>query len=275
MSNIKIFEDKKIRTAWNSEEQDWWFCLVDIVQVLTDSNDPTQYLKRLRSRDEELALYMGTNCTYVEMVNSDGKRRKVLAGKTKDVLRIVQSIPSKKAEPFKVWLAEVGADRIDEIADPEKAIQRGVEYYRRKGYPQEWINQRMLSIKVRKELTDEWQERGVATEKEYAILTNEMTKAWSGKTVSEYKEFKGLKKESLRDNMTNIELVLNMLAEVTTTELSKQEKPNSFSENQAIARRGGGVARSARKEYEKTLGTKVISKLNSSNKSKLQINKGE
>lgn len=275
MSNIKVFEDKKIRTQWNEQEEDWYFSVVDVVEVLTDSVNPTDYLKKLKKRDLELGNYIGTNCPHVEMIGDTGKKRKVLAGRTKDVLRIVQSIPSKKAEPFKVWLAQVGADRLDEIADPQKAIDRAVETYRQKGYPEEWITQRMMTIKMRKELTDEWQNRGITKEKEYAILTNEMTKAWSGMTVQEYKKLKVIKKENLRDNMTNIELVLNMLAEVTTTALSKQEKPKTFGENKKIAKRGGGVANTARQEYEKQLGQKVISPLNADNKKLLEVKDDE
>lgn len=231
MSNIKIFEDKKIRVQWNDKEEDWYFSLVDVVAVLADTTNPTDYLKKMRKRDVELGAYLGTNCPHVEMVGQNGLKRKVLAGNTKAVLRLIQSIPSKKAEPLKIWLAQVGSERLDEIADPQKAIDRAIVTYREKGYSEEWITQRMMTIKMRKELTAEWQERGITQEKDYAILTNEMTKAWSGLSVQEYKKYKGLKKENLRDNMTNIELVLNMLAEVTTTELSQKEKPVTFKEN--------------------------------------------
>lgn len=271
MSNIKIFEERKVRTQWDEEKEDWWFSLVDVVEILTDSKDPTQYLKRLRSRDRELSSFLGTNCTQIEMVGFTGKKRKVLAGNTKGVLRLVQSIPSPKAEPFKLWLAQVGSERLDEIADPEKAILRGAEFYRAKGYTEGWINQRLQTIEMRKELTDEWKERGVSQEKDYAILTNEMTKAWSGLSVQEYKKLKGLKKESLRDNMTNIELVLNMLAEVTTTALSKQEQPKTFEDNKRVAKRGGAVANTAKNEYEKTLGQKVVSSVNAKNKNMLEV----
>ena len=270
MSNIKIFEDRKIRTKWDAEKEDWWFSLVDIVEILTDSTDPTQYLKRLRSRDNELNNYIGTNCTHVEMIGFTGKTRKVLSGSTKDVLRLIQSIPSKKAEPFKMWLAKVGSERLDEIADPEKAIIRGADFYRAKGYTEGWINQRLQTIEMRKELTDEWKNRGIENEKDYAILTNEMTKAWSGMSVQEYKEHKGLKKENLRDNMTNIELVLNMLAEVTTTDISKNEKPQTFYQSKQIAKRGGNIAKNARLNYEKEIGKSVISSANASNKQLLE-----
>jgi len=269
MSNIKLFEDKKIRTSWNEDEEDWYFCMVDVVEILTESNDPTQYLKRLKSRDIELKSYIGTNCTQVEMIGESGKKRKVLAGNSKDILRLIQSIPSKKAEPFKIWLAEVGSQRLDEIADPQKAMDRAIETYRQKGYPEEWITQRMMTIKVRKELTDEWQNRGITTEKDYAILTNEMTKAWSGLSVKEYKDLKGLKKENLRDNMTDLELTLNQLAEVTTTALSKQHKPKTFKQSKDIAVRGGNVAGNAKKDIEQQLGHSIISSKNSNNKTLL------
>ncbi len=262
MSNIKVFEDKKIRTLWNDKEEDWYFSLVDIVGVLADTANPTDYLKKMRKRDEELCAFIGTNCPHVEMVGQSGAKRKVLAGNTKAVLRLIQSIPSKKAEPFKVWLAQVGSERLDEIADPQKAVDRAIATYREKGYSEEWITQRMMTIKMRKELTAEWQERGITQEKDYAILTNEMTKAWSGLSVQEYKKLKGLKKENLRDNMTNIELVLNMLAEVTTTELSRKEKPDTFKENKEIAKRGGKFAGETRERYEKEMGRKIISPAN-------------
>ena len=205
----------------------------------------------------------------------DGKLRETDVLNTKGILRLVQSIPSKKAEPFKMWLASCGSERLDEIADPQKAIDRAVETYRQKGYPEEWITQRMMTIKMRKELTDEWQNRGITQEKDYAILTNEMTKAWSGMSVQEYKQLKGLKKENLRDNMTNIELVLNMLAEVTTTAISKQESPKTFEENKKIARRGGSVASDAKKRYEEETGKKAIPPLNADNKNLLEIKSNE
>lgn len=273
MSNIKVFENKKIRTQWNEQEEDWYFSLVDIVAVLTDSANPTDYLKKIRKRDVELGAYLGTNCPQVEMTGQNGLKRKVLAGNTKAVLRLIQSIPSKKAEPFKIWLAQVGSDRLDEIADPQKAIDRAIATYREKGYSEEWITQRMMTIKMRKELTAEWQERGITQEKDYAILTNEMTKAWSGLSVQEYKKYKGLKKENLRDNMTNIELVLNMLAEVTTTELSQKEKPITFKENKDIAKRGGKFAGETRERYEKEMGRKIISPANANDKKLLDDKK--
>ena len=266
MSNIKLFNDKKIRTYWDAENEEWYFSVVDIVAILTESADPKQYIKKMRSRDPELANKWGTICTPVEMYGLDGRRRKIQAMNTEGVLRLVQSIPSPKAEPFKMWLAKVGSERLDEIADPEKAILRGADFYRKKGYPEEWINQRMLAIKTRKKLTDEWKERGITESKEYAILTDEMTSAWSGMTVRQYKKYKDLHKENLRDNMTDIELVLNMLAEVTTTGISKAEKPKTFDENKAVARSGGRIARNARLEYEQRINQSVISPLNARNK---------
>lgn len=270
-NKIKVFENKQVRTSWNAEEEEWYFSVVDVVAVLTDSVNPTDYLKKMRKRDPELNTYIGTNCPQVEMRGDSGKKRKVLAASTKGVLRIVQSIPSSKAEPFKMWLAQVGSERLDEIADPEKAILRGAEFYRAKGYTEGWINQRLQTIEMRKELTDEWKARGIDGSRDYAILTNEMTRAWSGMSVQEYKELKGLKKENLRDNMTNIELVLNMLAEVTTTAISKREQPETFNENKAVARRGGKVAKNARDDIEAQLGQSVISPLNATDKPALEV----
>ena len=275
MSNIKVFEDKKIRTEWNEKEEDWYFSLVDVVGVLADTTNPTDYLKKMRKRDVELGIYLGTNCPQIEMEGLTGKKRKVLAGNTRDVLRLVQSIPSKKAEPFKMWLAQVGSERLDEIADPEKAIIRGADFYRAKGYTEGWINQRLQTIEMRKELTDEWKTRGIEKEKDYAILTNEMTKAWSGMSVQEYKQLKGLKKENLRDNMTNIELVLNMLAEVTTTAMSKEQKPTTMAGHKRVAKEGGEVAKTAKIAYEQRVGKKAISSINASDKNLLEIKSDE
>ena len=265
-NKIKLFNETKIRTAWDAEKEEWCFSVVDVVAVLTDSKDPKQYIKKMRSRDLELSANWGTICTPVEMIGRDGKRHELLAATTAGVLRLIQSIPSPKAEPFKLWLAQVGSERLDEIADPEKAILRGADYYRAKGYSEGWINQRLQTIEMRKKLTDEWRERGVQEGIEYAILTNDMTKAWSGMTVREYKDMKGLTKENLRDNMTDIELVLNMLAEVTTTQLSKDEQPQTFEQNRSVARRGGNVAKDARESYESATGRKVISPANASQK---------
>lgn len=278
MSNIKVFEDKKIRTQWNAEEEDWYFSVVDVVEILTDSKDyqtARNYWKVLKNRLNKEGSELVTNCNRLKLQSADGKFYMQDVLNTKGILRLVQSIPSKKAEPFKMWLAQVGSERLDEIADPQKAIDRSIETYRQKGYPEEWITQRMMTIKMRKELTDEWQNRGITQEKDYAILTNEMTKAWSGMSVQEYKRLKGLKKENLRDNMTNIELVLNMLAEVTTTAISKQESPKTFEENKKIARRGGSVASDAKKRYEEETGKKAISPLNADDKNLLEIKSDE
>ena len=262
MSNIKIFENHPVQSVWDEEKEEWFFSVADVISILTDSKDVKQYIKKMRSRDEELNLKWGTICTPVQMVAADGKKRKINASNTEGILRIIQSIPSKKAEPFKMWLAKVGRERIDEITDPELSINRAVETYRKKGYSEKWISQRLKSIEVRKDLTDEWNRSGVTQSRDYAILTNEITKAWSGKTVAEYKRHKNLKKENLRDNMTNMELVLNMLAEVTTTEISKSENPQGFEESKGVARRGGAVAGNARKDIEKQTGKSVISKSN-------------
>ena len=264
-TKLKLFNEQQIRTSWNPDEEEWYFSVVDIVAVLTDSTDyqtARKYWNKLKQRLFEEGNETVTNCHQLKMPAADGKMRMTDVLSTKGILRLVQSIPSPKAEPFKMWLAQVGSERLDEIADPEKAFHRGAEFYRQKGYSDAWINQRMQTIQARKKLTDEWRERGIEDGKEYAILTNEMTKAWSGKTVREYKELKGLKKESLRDNMTDIELALNMLAEVTTTAISAQEKPESFDESRKVARRGGGVARDARKSVEKQLGQSIVSQLN-------------
>ena len=276
-NKIKVFENRAVRTVWNAEEEEWYFSVVDVVAVLTDSDYQAarNYWKVLKNRLFKEGSELVTFCNRLKMQASDGKMRMTDCLDTKGILRLVQSIPSPKAEPFKVWLAEVGSDRLDEIADPEKAILRGAEYYRRKGYPEGWINQRLQTIEMRKELTDEWKARGIEQEKDYAILTNEMTKAWSGLSVKEYKEFKGLKKENLRDNMTNIELVLNMLAEVTTTAISRQEQPVTFDENKAVARRGGKVAKNARTDIEAQLGQSVISPLNASDKPALEVKQDE
>ena len=270
-NKIKLFESKQVRTLWNAEEEDWYFSVVDIVAVLTDSKDANAYWRKLKQRLKEEGNETVTNCHALKMRAADGKMRATDCLNTAGVLRLVQSIPSPKAEPFKMWLAQVGSERLDEIADPEKAILRGADFYRAKGYTEGWINQRLQTIEMRKELTDEWKARGIEREKDYAILTNEMTKAWSGLTVQEYKQVKGLKKENLRDNMTNIELVLNMLAEVTTTAISRQEQPETFDENKRVAREGGQVAKNARTDIEKRLGKSVISPLNASDKPALEI----
>ena len=233
-----------------------------MVAVLAESSDPKQYIKKMRARDPELSANWGTICTPVQMSAADGKMRKIQAADTEGLLRIIQSIPSPKAEPFKRWLAKVGRERIEETIDPEQAIDRALETYQKKGYDTDWIHQRLLSIRVRNELTAEWQERGVQQGKEYAILTDEITKAWSGMSTRQYKKLKGLKKENLRDNMSTMEIVLNMLAEATTTELSKAHQPEGFSESQTIARRGGSYAGQVRQDIEKDTGRPVITSQN-------------
>ena len=259
---IKLFENREIRAAWNEEKEEWYFSVTDVVAVLTNSADPKQYIKKMRSRDAELSARWGTICTLTTLTASDGKAYRTNAANIEGILRIVQSIPSPKAEPFKLWLAQVGRERIEETIDPELTIDRALETYARKGYTREWINQRLQAIQVRKELTDEWQDRGVQKGLEYAILTDEITRAWSGMTTRQYKKLKGLKKENLRDNMTTTELVLNMLAETSTTDISKAEQPKTFSENQQIARRGGKVAGIARQALEAETGKPVITSLN-------------
>jgi len=265
-NSIKIFEEKRIRTAWNETEEKWYFSVVDVVSVLTDQPDydsARNYWKVLKNRLKKEGAELVTKCNQLKMPSpKDGKNYSTDVADTEQLLRIIQSIPSKKAEPFKMWLARVGRERIDEIADPELSIDRAIELYRKKGYSEKWINQRIKSIEVRKELTDEWNRSGITESADYAILTNEITKAWSGKTVAEYKKHKNLKKENLRDNMTNMELVLNMLAEVTTTEISKSENPQGLEESKKVAKRGGSVAGKARKDIEKQTGRKVVSKLN-------------
>ena len=272
-NKIKVFESKEVRTVWNAEEEEYYFSVVDVVAVLTDNEyqSARNYWKVMKNRLSKEGSELVTFCNRLKMQASDGKMRMTDCLDTKGVLRLVQSIPSPKAEPFKVWLAQVGSERLDEIADPEQAILRGAEYYRRKGYSEGWINQRLQTIEMRKELTDEWKARGIEQEREYAILTNEMTKAWSGLTVQEYKQVKGLKKENLRDNMTNIELVLNMLAEVSTTAISKAKKPETFYENKTVAKEGGIVAKNARMDLESRTGQSVISPLNASNKPALEV----
>jgi hypothetical protein len=272
MEKVQIFQDKKVRTHWDAEKEEWYFSVVDVVGVLTDSPDPRNYWKVLKHRLKEEGDEMVTNCNRLKMLALDGKMRLTDVADTKQLLRIIQSIPSPKAEPFKQWLAQVGAERLDEIADPERAIVRGADFYRAKGYSEGWINQRLQSIEMRKELTDEWKARGIDQERDYAILTNEMTRAWSGLTVRDYKEVKGLKKENLRDNMTNLELVLNMLAEVTTTAISRSRQPETFAESRNIAIEGGNVAGTARREIEQRTGQPVISPLNATDKLALDTN---
>ena len=275
-TKLKLFNEKTVRTVWNADEEEWYFSVVDVCNILTDSADyqtARNYWKVLKNRLSAEGSELVTNCNRLKMQAADGKMRMTDALNTKGILRLVQSIPSPKAEPFKVWLAQVGSERLDEIADPEKAIQRGAAYYREKGYSDEWINQRLRTIEIRKKLTDEWSARGVETDLEYAILTNDLTKAWSGLSVKDYKALKGLKKENLRDNMTDLELVINMLAEVTTTAISQQEQPQTFEENRNVAKSGGETAKEARKVVEKRLGRSIISPLNASEKKKLVTEK--
>lgn len=277
-NKIKLFESKRIRTAWNEDEEEWYFSVVDVVEVLTDSADyqtARKYWNKLRQRLSEEGSELVTICHRLKMIAADGKMRETDVLDTKGLLRLIQSIPSPKAEPFKMWLAQVGSERLDEIADPEKAILRGADFYRAKGYTEGWINQRLQTIEMRKELTDEWKSRGIEQEQEYAILTNEMTKAWSGFSVKQYKQFKNLKKENLRDNMTNVELVLNMLAEVTTTAISKSREPETFEESRQIAVEGGSVANDARKNIEARTGKSVISPLNAKDKKALEVKNGK
>ena len=256
---IQLFEGNKVRIVWDEEQEKYYFSVVDIVQVLTGSTNPTDYLKKLRKRDPELGSFLGTNCPQVEMRTFTGKKRMTLAADLQGIFRIIQSIPSKKAEPVKQWLAQLGEQRIDQMIDPELTFQMAVEDYRRQGYSDKWINERMRSIEMRKELTDEWQRAGITEHKDFAILTNVLTKAWSGMTAGEYKRHKGLTKENLRDNMTNVELALNTLAEVATTELSRQRNPKGMFESQQAAQAGGKVAKNAREDLERQLGRSVIS----------------
>ncbi len=257
-NSIQLFEDRKIRTAWDEEKEEWYFSVQDVVAVLSESADPKQYIKKMRARDPQLSANWGTICTPVQMLAADGKQRKVQAANTEGILRIIQSIPSPKAEPFRLWLAAVGRERIEETIDPEQAIDRALETYQKKGYDADWIHQRILSIRVRNELTAEWQARGVEQGREYAILTDEITKVWSGMTTRQYKNLKGLKKENLRDNMSTLEIVLNMLAETTTTELSKAHRPEGFEESRIVARRGGKVAGDARRAIEADTGRPAV-----------------
>lgn len=260
-TNIQLFEQKQVRSVWNEEEEKWYFSVQDVVGILTESSDVKQYIKRLLSRDESLKMNWGTICTLVEMQAADGKKRKIQASDTKGLLRIIQSIPSKKAEPFKLWLAQVGSDRLDEMQDPELSINKAMQDYLNLGYSENWINQRLKSIEVRKELTDEWKRLGLKEGQQFATLTDIITKGWSDKNTKDYKKFKGLKKENLRDNMTNTELILNMLAEASTKDISQAVNPETFDENKTVAQQGGNVAKVARLELESKTGKKVVSDL--------------
>lgn len=259
-----MFENKKVRTLWSEDEEKWYFSIVDIIAILTEQSDfqkARKYWNKLKERLKKEGNETVTNSHQLKMIADDGKMRLTDVADTEQLFRLIQSVPSPKAEPFKLWIAKVARERIDEIEDPEIGIERLMETYLKKGYSKEWVNQRLKSIEVRKELTDEWDERGVNKGQEYAILTDEITKAWSGFSVKEYKKYKDLKKENLRDNMTNLELVLNMLAEATTTEISKEKKPNTFKENKAIAKQGGTIAGNTRKEIEEKTGKKVVSEV--------------
>ena len=269
---IQLFENQRIRTAWDEEKEEWYFSIVDVVAVLTDSVDPTAYWRKLKQRLKAEGNETVTNCHGLKMTAHDGKKRLTDVADTEQLLRIIQSIPSPKAEPFKLWLAQVGRERIEETIDPELTIERALETYLKKGYTREWINQRLQAIQVRKELTDEWDARGVQKGVEYAILTDEISRAWSGMSTRQYKNLKGLKKENLRDNMTTLELVLNMLAEATTTEISKQKAPVTLSENIDVARAGGKVAGDARKAIETQTGVPVITSKNAAQLSEVVTN---
>ncbi len=255
---LKLFQEKRVRTIWDDEQEKWYFSVVDVVEILTDSVNPTDYLKKMRKRDPELSAYMGTNCPHVTMTTDSGKKRKTLAADTEQIFRIIQSIPSSKAEPFKLWMASTASERIDQMQDPELSIEQAMRDYKRMGYSDNWINQRIKTIEVRKELTDEWQRCGIKGN-QYATLTDIITGEWSGYTTRQYKRFKGLKKENLRDNMTNVELALNALAEASTTEISKQKNPQGFTENVKVAKSGGSVAKAARQQLESQLGRSIIS----------------
>ena len=256
---IKLFEEKKVKTIWDDTQEKWFFSVLDVVQVLTDSVNPTDYFKKMRKRDEQLALFVGTNCPQVLMNGETGKRRRTLVGDAQTIFRIIQSIPSPKAEPFKQWMSIVAAQRLDQMQDPELSIEQAILDYKRLGYSDAWINQRIKSIEVRKELTDEWQRTGVKMGLEYASLTDIITKEWSGMTTKQYKHLKGLKKENLRDNMTNLEIALNTLAEASAAELSKQRNPKGYKQQTHVAKDGGSVAKVARKQLEKQLGRTIIS----------------
>ena len=268
---IKLFEEKRVRTVWDDQQEKWYFSVVDVVAVLADSANPTDYLKKMRKRDPELAAFVGTNCPQVTMLTETGKKRQTLAADTEAIFRIIQSIPSPKAETFKLWMARVAAERIDQMQDPELSINQALMDYKRLGYSDNWINQRLKSIEIRKELTDEWKRRGLQEGVQFATLTDIIYQTWSDMTAREYKRFKGLKKENLRDNMTNKELVLNMLAELSTKEISENRNPETFSEHMHIAQEGGEIARNARMELEEKTGKAVISPMNA--KDGLLLNK--
>ena len=268
-TDIKLFEDFKVRSLWDSEQEKWYISIVDVIEVLTESANPRKYWSVLKTRLKQEGSELATNCSQLKLQSSDGKKYLTDVADVEQLFRLIQSIPSPKAEPFKLWLSQLARERLEEIDDPELGIERLMEYYHRKGYSDNWINQRLKSIEVRKELTDEWEKRGVKKGQEFAVLTDIITQAWSGMTTKQYKQHKGLKTESLRDNMTNLELVLNMLAEATTTEISKEKKPKSPSQNREVAKQGGKIAGNTRKEIEAKTGKKIVSSLNAKNQ--LQI----
>lgn len=261
---LQLFQQKKVRVVWDDQEEKWYFAVVDVVEALTDSTNPTDYFKKIRKRDPMLHEFVGTNCPQVLMTTKTGKKRKTLAGDIEAIFRIIQSIPSPKAEPFKQWMASVASQRIDQIQDPELSIDQAIVDYKRLGYSDEWINQRIKSIEVRKELTDEWKRTGVKEGLEFASLTDIITREWSGFTTKQYKKYKGLKKENLRDNMTNLEIALNILAEASTTELSKQRDPKGYNAQTRVAKDGGSVAKAARNQLESKLGRSIVSKAKAS-----------
>ncbi|WP_277070076.1 BRO family protein [Prevotella corporis] len=272
MKDLMKFENKQVRSHWDAEEEKWYFSIVDVIAVLTDSPNPRKYWSVLKTRLKKEGSELATNCSQLKMQSADGKYYKTDVADTEQLLRLIQSVPSPKAEPFKQWLAKVGSQRLDQIQDPELSIQQALQDYRRLGYSDDWINQRLKSIEIRKELTDEWQRTGITDNKEFAVLTNILTKTWSGKTVKEYKEHKGLKKQNLRDNMTSTELILNMLAEASTKDISQANNPNTFNQSKTIAKQGGNVAKVAREELERQTGKSVISSDNAATLRRLTQN---
>lgn len=272
MKDLMKFENKQVRSHWDAEEEKWYFSIVDVIAVLTDSPNPRKYWSVLKTRLKKEGSELATNCSQLKMQSADGKYYKTDVADTEQLLRLIQSVPSPKAEPFKQWLAKVGSQRLDQIQDPELSIQQALQDYRRLGYSDDWINQRLKSIEIRKELTDEWQRTGITDNKEFAVLTNILTKTWSGKTVKEYKEHKGLKKQNLRDNMTSTVLILNMLAEASTKDISQANNPKTFNQSKTIAKQGGNVAKVAREELERQTGKSVISSDNAATLRRLTQN---
>jgi len=274
-TSIKLFESRQVRSIWDAEAEKWYISIVDVIDVLTESPNPRKYWSVLKTRLKQEGSELTTNCSQLKMQAADGKYYKTDVADVEQLFRLIQSIPSPKAEPFKLWLSQLARERLEEIDDPEQGMERLIEYYYRKGYSESWINQRLKSIEIRKELTDEWEQRGVKKGQEFAVLTDVITQGWSGMTTKKYKQFKGLKTESLRDNMTNMELVLNMLAEASTTEISKEKQPETFSQNREIARQGGEVAGNTRKEIEAKTGKKIVSNMNAKALSVNKTNKIE